>query len=54
MIALILRTIQLCSAILTEDHVNLTRFDKYLEGYLKKDDAFTKDLTKDLGLLKRE
>jgi hypothetical protein len=35
----ILRTIQLCSAILTEDHVNLTRFDKYLEGYLKKDDA---------------
>ena len=35
----ILRTIQLCSAILTEDHVNLTRFDKYVEGYLKKDDA---------------
>jgi hypothetical protein len=35
----ILRTVQLCSAILTEDHVNLTRFDKYLEGYLKKDDA---------------
>ena len=35
----ILRTIQLCSAILTEDHVNLARFDKYLEGYLKKDDA---------------
>ena len=37
--SVILRTIQLCSAILTEDHVNLTRFDKYLEGYLKKDDA---------------
>lgn len=35
----ILRTIQLCSAILSEDHVNLTRFDKYLEGYLKKDDV---------------
>jgi hypothetical protein len=35
----ILRTVQLCSAILTEDHVNLARFDKYLEGYLKKDDA---------------
>jgi len=35
----ILRTIQLCTAILTEDHVNLTRFDKYVEGYLKKDDA---------------
>ena len=35
----ILRTIQLCSAILTEDHVNLARFDKYLEGYLKKDDV---------------
>ena len=25
--------------ILTEDQVNLTRFDKYVEGYLKKDDA---------------
>jgi hypothetical protein len=35
----ILRAIQLCSAILTEDHVNLARFDKYVEGYLKKDDA---------------
>jgi hypothetical protein len=35
----ILRTIQLCAAILTEDHVNLARFDKYLEGYLKKDDV---------------
>src|SRR5688500_19621242 len=30
----ILRTIQLCSAILTEDHVNMTRFFKYLEGYI--------------------
>lgn len=34
----ILRVVQLCSAILTEEHVNLTRFDQYLEGYLKKDD----------------
>jgi hypothetical protein len=35
----ILRTVQLCSAILTEDQVNQTRFDKYMEGYLKKDEA---------------
>ena len=34
----ILRVVQLCSAILTEEQVNLTRFDQYLEGYLKKDD----------------
>jgi hypothetical protein len=34
----ILRTVKLCTAILTEDQVNQTRFDKYLEGYLKKDD----------------
>jgi hypothetical protein len=34
----ILRVVHLCSAILTEEHVNLTRFDQYLEGYLKKDD----------------
>ena len=33
------RAVQLCTAILTEDQVNLTRFDKYVEGYLKKDDA---------------
>jgi len=32
------RAVQLCTAILTEDQVNLTRFDKYVEGYLKKDD----------------
>ncbi|PYQ15199.1 MAG: hypothetical protein DMF80_10245 [Acidobacteria bacterium] len=32
------RAVQLCTAILTEDQVNLTRFDKYIEGYLKKDD----------------
>ena len=33
------RAVQLCTAILTEDQVNLTRFDKYVEGYLKKDDT---------------
>src|SRR5437667_4316859 len=32
------RAVQLCTAIPTEDQVNLTRFDKYIEGYLKKDD----------------
>src|SRR5687768_4428363 len=35
----IMRTVQLCSGILTEDQVNLTQFDKYVEGYLKKDDV---------------
>src|SRR5438874_7457816 len=35
----ILRTVQLCTSILTEDQVNLARFDKYVEGYLKKDDV---------------
>jgi hypothetical protein len=34
----LLRVVHLCSAILTEEQVNLTRFDQYLEGYLKKDD----------------
>src|SRR5512134_1385725 len=34
----LLRTVQLCTSILTEDQVNQTRFDKYLEGYLKKDE----------------
>jgi hypothetical protein len=34
----ILRTVQLCTSILTEDQVNFTRFDKYVESYLKKDD----------------
>jgi hypothetical protein len=33
------RAVQLCTFILTEDQVNLTRFDKYVEGYLKKDDV---------------
>ncbi|HET7747106.1 MAG TPA: hypothetical protein VFM29_07380 [Vicinamibacteria bacterium] len=35
----ILRTVQLCTAILTEDQVNLTTFDKYVEGYLRKDEV---------------
>jgi hypothetical protein len=35
----LLRTVQLCTSILTEDQVNLARFDKYVEGYLKKDDV---------------
>jgi hypothetical protein len=34
----LLRVIQLCTAILTEEQVNFTWFDKYLESYLKKDD----------------
>src|SRR6187455_1314876 len=34
----IVRVIQLCTAILTEEQVNFTWFDKYLENYLKKDD----------------
>ncbi len=34
----LLRAIHLCTAILTEEQVNHTRFDKYVEGYLKKDD----------------
>ncbi|HUG54337.1 MAG TPA: hypothetical protein VMR21_12080 [Vicinamibacteria bacterium] len=35
----LLRTVQLCTSILTEDQVNLARFDKYVEGYLRKDDV---------------
>jgi hypothetical protein len=34
----LLRVVQLCTAILTEEQVNQTRFDKYVESYLKKDD----------------
>ena len=34
----VVRVVQLCTSILSEDQVNLTRFDKYIEGYLKKDD----------------
>ena len=33
------RVIQLCTSILTEEKVNLSWFDKYLETYLKKDDV---------------
>src|SRR5215510_3788042 len=39
----LLRVTQLCSAILTEEQVNQTRFDKYVENYLKKDDATAVD-----------
>src|SRR5436190_9269981 len=35
----ILRTIGLCTAILSEEHVNKARFEEYIEGYLKKDDV---------------
>jgi hypothetical protein len=34
----ILRVIQLCTAILTEEQVNQTQFDKYMESYLRKDE----------------
>ena len=37
--SVILRTIQLCTSILTEEQVNHARFDKYIESYLKKDDV---------------
>jgi hypothetical protein len=35
----ILRAVQLCTSILTEEQVNQTRFDQYVEGYLRKDDV---------------
>jgi hypothetical protein len=35
----LLRAVHLCSTILSEEQVNQTRFDKYVEGYLKKDDV---------------
>ena len=35
----ILHVVQLCAVILTEEQVNQTRFDQYVEGYLKKDDV---------------
>jgi hypothetical protein len=35
----ILRAVQLCTSILSQDQVNLARFDKYVESYLKKDDV---------------
>ena len=36
---IILRTVQLCTTILTEEHVNQARFGQYVEVYLKKDDV---------------
>jgi hypothetical protein len=36
---ILLRTVQLCTAILTEEQVNQARFGQYVEGYLKKDDV---------------
>jgi len=33
------RAVHLCTQILTEEQVNHARFDKYVEGYLKKDDV---------------
>jgi hypothetical protein len=35
----VVRVVQLCESILSEDQVNHARFDKYIEGYLKKDDV---------------
>jgi hypothetical protein len=35
----ILHVVQLSGVILTEEQVNQTRFDQYVEGYLKKDDV---------------
>jgi hypothetical protein len=35
----ILRVVHLCGSILTEEHVDLSRFDKYIETYLKKDES---------------
>jgi hypothetical protein len=35
----ILRVIQLCGTILTEEHLDLARFDRYVEGYVTKDES---------------
>src|SRR5262245_54384886 len=35
---IILRVVQLCGSILTQEQVELTRFDRYIETYLKKDE----------------
>lgn len=35
----ILRVVHLCSSVLTEEQVDQTRFDKYVETYLKKDEV---------------
>jgi hypothetical protein len=36
---ILLRTVQLCTSILTEEQVNQARFGQYVETYLKKDDV---------------
>jgi hypothetical protein len=35
----LLRVVQLCASILTEEQVDLARFDRYIETYLKKDES---------------
>ena len=35
----ILRVVQLCTAILTEEQVDLARFDRYIEGYMRRDEV---------------
>jgi hypothetical protein len=35
----IIRAVHLCTAILTEEQVNQTRFEEYIERYLKKDES---------------
>ncbi len=35
----ILRVVQLCTAILTEERVDLVRFDRYIEGYKRRDEG---------------
>jgi hypothetical protein len=35
----VLRVVHLCTCILSEDQVNLSRFDRYIESYLRKDDV---------------
>jgi len=35
----LLRVVQLCTAILTEEQVDLARFDRYVDGYLRRDEA---------------
>src|SRR5215468_5646802 len=35
----LLRVVQLCTAILTEEQVDLARFDRYVDGYLRRDEV---------------
>src|SRR5258708_4631477 len=53
----LLRVVHLCTAILTEEQVNLTRFDQYIESSLKKDEdvdpyveKLTRQATREAGL----